>query len=174
MKKLLVSAAVITVSLFGMNSFAQNPSKCEDPKAECPYQKNECGPQQCNGNAKCFDGITLSDAQKAKIKALREKQTAEAKQRKEAAKQRMAAQDRKFRQNDSIRIAQKRQNLNDMKEILTPEQYVVYLENIVLTTPNGKMARGDKHHDKGHFDGKHHKKGHGDRAQRQPRQAENK
>lgn len=181
MKNLFVSAAVITASLFGMNAFAQslvNPSKCETPKSECPYQKGECGKQQCDANAICFEGITLSDAQKTKIKALCEKRSTEAKQRKEAAKQRIEARDRKFKQGDSIRMAQKRQNLNEIKEILTPEQYVVYLENIVISTPSGKMVKdghkGDMRHGKDRFDGRHHKNGHGHGDNRQPKQAPNK
>lgn len=171
MKKLFLSAVVVAASLFGMTALAQTPQtagKGDKTKSECPYKKSECRQQKCDASAKCFEGITLSDAQKDQIKALCEKRGQETKQRREDR----AA---KAKQGDSIRMAQKRQNLNDMKAILTPEQYVVYLENIVVSAPSDRHGIRDgrkdgKRHDNGRFDGNRHHKGHGDCAQNQPKQ----
>lgn len=176
MKKLFLSAVVVAASLFGMTALAQTPQTTgngDKTKSECPYKKGEgkkdgCRQQKCDASAKCFEGITLSDTQKDQIKALCEKRGQQAQQRREDR----AA---KAKQGDSIRMAQKRQNLNDMKAILTPEQYVVYLENIVVSAPSDRHGIKDGHkdgkrHDNDRFEGNHQRKGHGDRAQHQSKQ----
>lgn len=137
MKKKILGLAVIAISLVSANSFAQTPNKdktCTD---------NTCQTQQCkpakDKKAPCpFNGLNLSDAQKAKVKALGEKRQAaraDMKKAKKAEKQRM----------DSAQLARRNEvmkmYLDELKGILTPEQYVMFLENSYINA-NGRPGKG--------------------------------
>lgn len=148
--------AVAVASMAGFSAYAQQLSatatsgvqseKCANgDKVECT--KNVCK----GGNA--FEGITLTsdqqtklDALKADCKANREK----CKAYKKAAKEQARA-DRK---------QAKRDYLNKVKGILTPDQYVVFLENIVVSDgPRDGMRPGGHHAGKQPKGGKDMKRG---------------
>lgn len=105
-----------------------------------------------------FDGIQLTDAQKAGLKAVKEQQMAKRQERRaqrDSAKTERREQSRQQKEAArAARVQQKRDYLNGVKGVLTPEQYVVFLENIVVESPapGGKapkmeargLQRGDK------------------------------
>ena len=121
-----------------------------------------------------FEGLNLSDEQKAQLKALGEKRM---QQRKEQA--RHAAEKRHA--NDSLmqvqRAADRKAYLDEVKVILGDEQYVLFLENQYIKSADNAMkaqryAKGDKMRNdkKGEKGGKMHKKGEPKRPHPQPRE----
>ena len=168
MKKGILSIAVVAASLFSFNAFAQDksatpdccntPAQCVNAQA-CPGNPQACpgNPQACPGNPQAcpvqrpcadpFAGIDLTQEQQTKLTALREKC------RTNRAAADKARKDR-FQQRDSMVRANKKQRLEEVKAILTPEQYVVFLENMVVANPGHDrgpaphkmhaMKKGDK------------------------------
>lgn len=180
MKKKILSLAVIAMSMFSINAVAQNPTTNNAPAKEC---KKECKASQCN-DQKCdkqcptlFSGMNLTADQQAQLKALQEKRVTKMRQRAESAK---AQKKSDRRQNDSLRMADRKNYLEEVKAIVGPDQYVIFLENIVLNNPQGKghsvmpgkMGRhGDKamrHGDRMKKDGRHQHRGDGQRPQQAP------
>ena len=120
MKTKIIIAAVTFAALFSLSASAQCPKKDCD---KCPKQEQMCsakdscmrpemrrGHQQMLPNA--FEGIELTEQQKASLKALRTQEKGKRDGRKEY--------------------------LGKVKEILTPEQYVTFLENIATSRPMGR------------------------------------
>lgn len=189
MKKGILSIAVVAASLFSFNAIAQDksatpdccntPAQCVNAQAcpanpqACPGNPQACpgNPQACPGNPQAcpaqrpcadpFAGINLTQEQQTKLTALREK----CKTNRAAADK--ARKDR-FQQRDSMVRANKKQRLEEVKAILTPEQYVVFLENMVVANPGHDrgpaphkmhaMKKGDKKLDMKRADRKGDKK----------------
>lgn len=163
MKKQILSLMVVGMSLFTFNAYAQNQATQrigQKAKTECPVAQECCEQNvadgQCPDNC-CdglFEGITLSAEQQAKIKDLQSKCAAQNKNNSKARKE-ARKESREKAAND--RRSGKRQYLNEMKQILTPEQYVTFLENMALNGPgrpagvHGKdMKRVERRHDRRH------------------------
>lgn len=138
MKKILLSAVVVTMSLFSFNAMAHG-KQCD--KKDC--QKETCDKhKKCNKKVKhdCpnpFAGIELTQAQQAQLDALKE--SCPSKEMKKGDRKK----NRQFR--DSVAREAKVKHLAEVKKILTPEQYVQFLENQVLDAPK-KAPRHNKHH----------------------------
>ena len=96
---------------------AAQQKNCQTPKAPCKAKNPKADP---------FAGLTLSESQKTQLNALKAK-------RAEARAEKMQARKADMRLNDSARIANRRQYLEEVKEIIGPDQYVMYLES----TPPG-------------------------------------
>lgn len=132
------------------NCTQANCQQTSCPQVNCtqvPCGRQYCGrPVQCY-NFSCFNGLNLTDTQKQQLQALcknyRDKRQA-LRQDNRQNKQR----------NDSLRKdmrnkAQdlKRQQLADIKKILTPEQYTQFLEQNYINKGTKHAARGNfKHH----------------------------
>lgn len=164
MKKVFLSLALLSASAFSI--MAQTPAQtCTDP-AQCA-NKEQCAKVERDGkgrDSKAFEGINLSDEQKTKLAALRQgKCTAKDDKAKMAGKdgeQREKLSKEQVQQMRKER-AEKHQNarkeyLVQVKEILTPDQYVVFLENCyMLQDNNGPKMNGPKMaHAAKKFDGK--------------------
>lgn len=172
MKKLFV-IAIAAICTCSSTVFAQKPAD-NTASNGCPLNK-EC---KRGDKAKCnkadrkafnpFEGITLTADQQTKLNALK----AECKAQREACKGRancpqQANCDKNCKPcencaktecpvaagNDKAvanRQQQRRDCLNKVKAILTPEQYVTFLENMAVSRPAGhhgnkaKMARHDR------------------------------
>lgn len=175
MKKLFV-IAIAAICACSSAVFAQKPADNTATNG-CPLNK-EC---KRGDKAKCskadrkafnpFEGITLTADQQTKLDALK----AECKARREACKgcancPQQANCDKNCKPGEKCakaecpvaagkdkavddRMQQRRDYLNKVKAILTPEQYVTFLENMAVSRPAGhhgykaKMARHDR---KGH------------------------
>lgn len=174
MKKLFV-IAIAALCACSSTVFAQKPADNTATNG-CPLNK-EC---KRGDKAKCnkadrkafnpFEGITLTADQQTKLDALK----AECKAQREACKGRancpqQANCDKNCKPGENCakaecpyggdkkdvanRQQQRRDCLNKVKAILTPEQYVTFLENMAVSRPAGhhadkaKMARHDR---KGH------------------------
>lgn len=139
MKKSILSIAVMAASLFSFNAIAQTPATCD--AAKCPAKECVKG-EKCDKPGKpCkadpFAGITLTQDQQTKLDALKANCKAN---REQASKERA---DRAVKK-DSLAKAGKKEYLENVKAILTPDQYVVFLENIVLTNPVQDRGMGPK------------------------------
>lgn len=147
MKKVFLSLALLSASAFSI--MAQTPAQTSSNQAQC-VNKEQCAKVERDGNgrdSKAFEGINLTDEQKTKLAALR-KGNCTAKdctanvagkdgEQKEKLTKEQLQQMRQER-------AEKRQTarkdyLVQVKEILTPDQYVVFLENCYLLQDNNGL-----------------------------------
>lgn len=148
MKKKLFSLAIAAVALTGFNAMAAKPADntaCTGPA--CVSQ--QCAPAKCGGPGcqRAFDGLNLTESQKAQLKALREKCAKEREARVKKNK------DDRRRGCDSARVAErkaaKRKYLNEVKAILGNEQYVAFLENLVVNADGNRRPGKDMKFEKG-------------------------
>ncbi len=142
MKKKFMILSLAIVSVFGFNALAQTTNDCTSTNTQCT---NNNGPQdKCcrptNIEEIAFEGILLTPEQQGAVEQLKA-------QRKEQ-RQQMRAQQAAA---DSTRTATcmeahreaRREYLKQMQAILTPEQYITYLENIVVAQPQDGKAKMD-------------------------------
>lgn len=170
MKKKFATIALALVAAFGVSAMAQAPQKttaCDKVKTEHACDK-PCGKHEHKGKMQkgefsktdsiMFAGIDLTSEQKAKIAAMRE-EARKVRQEARAEAQKMKQDVQKSRMEMRQEMQQKRDarvkaELAEMKKILTPEQYVQYLENMVVSGANRMegMMKAPKGHDihKGH------------------------
>ncbi len=169
MKKKIFSLAFIAMSLVAFSGMAQNQSS-----RGCDKQENvKC----CKAEKKChnkdrmnpYEGLTLSDSQKAQLKQLDEKRMADRRQQSQLRKE-------EKQRNDSVqkadRKASRKAYLEEVKAIVGPDQYVLFLENMYVNTPgqgHDKAVKQGHHGDKqGKMQGNRPMKGH---DKKQPRQS---
>lgn len=157
MKKKILGLAAIAMSLIALPSVAQNKKNNDGRKKEARIENTQCTKDFKKGDrATCiFEGLTLSDTQKDQLKQLNEKQLADRKARKEALRADRQRNDSTMR---AERRASKKAYLEEVKAIIGPDQYVVFLENFYLNGAqgnghgHGKAVRGQKGHGHhGHF-----------------------
>lgn len=143
MKKKIMILSLAAAPLFGFNAMAQNDNDCNDP-AYCPqqcYQPN--GPSDkmyrpTSIEEMAFEGILLTPEQQAAVDQV--------KATRKAQREQFSAQERTEKANRmEARQKAKRDYLKQMQAILTPDQYVTFLENIVVAQPQGRPGKiGDK------------------------------
>lgn len=155
MKKKIIGLAAIAMSLIALPSVAQNKKNSDGRKKEARIENTRCTNDFRKGDRACciFEGLTLSDTQKDQLKQLNEKQLANRKARKEALRAERQRNDSTMR---AERRASKKAYLEEVKAIIGPDQYVVFLENFYLNSGqsngHGKAIRGQKGHGHhGHF-----------------------
>ena len=137
MKKLLLAFAVIA----GVVTAATAQTPCAERNAACTPAAANC---EAGRNRACpnpFEGLNLTAEQQTAIAALRTECRAD---------------------RDSCRAEAKRARLARIKEILTPEQYVTFLENAFVNGTGRAQARPGR-------DG--HRNRHGVRTERRTRDA---
>lgn len=148
MKKTILGMAIMAIALVAPVAIAQNPNGNNKAKvAKEMVSKTDCKAQvACQNPQGCeFAELNLTDAQKEQLKASKQRYRAAKKdlfnKSKETAKE----------ERDSIRKEIAKQNrelkkahLNEIKAILTADQYVEFLENNYLNAPNDKGQRPGK------------------------------
>lgn len=139
MKKKIFALALMAVSLVALPSMAKDNNTGCTKTEKCTKGKDK----DCSKGRPCaFDKLNITDTQKAQLKDLTTKYRAEGKASAKQAKAQRHAADSVAR--DARRQA-KAQYLQDIKAIVGPEQYVVFLENFYLDTPNkAQVAKGHK------------------------------
>lgn len=125
-KKLLSLTAALITTVFLSSAFAQTPNSNEqkNDKVKCEHRYNKKGHK--NNRPNIFESMNLTDTQKAQLKALNEKKR----------EQQKAARQEKKRMHRQHAVAAKRQYLQEVKEIIGTDNYILYLENIVVNQPN--------------------------------------
>lgn len=149
MKKKILGLALVAISLVAFNGNAQTTTADNTPSQE--NVKGKKGDRQGRREkVNPFDGLNLTDAQKIRLQELD-------KQRREAGKERVKATKEEKQRNDSARTQQrkaaKKSYLEEVKAIIGPEQYVVFLENSYINSGSHRAA-----HDKAMKQGKKHDK----------------
>lgn len=153
MKKKFLGLAIVAMSLVAFNGMAQTPAGNSAPKQEKAEGKQAMKGKKGDRPAKMnpFEGLTLTDAQKAKLQELDAKRAAA---KAEKSKELKADKQRRDEAKMADRRAAKKQYLEDVKAIIGPEQYVVFLENMVINGNAGKGKPGMHKDMKGMKDGK--------------------
>ncbi len=134
------------------NGMAQNNSQSctsQGCKAKTECTKSNKGMKKEAREAKNpYEGLNLTDAQKSKLAELDSKRLAERKAKMEARKAEANGQKADKSKNDAdrkammeARKADKIEYLQEVKEIIGPDQYVVFLENFYV---NGGAQKGAK------------------------------
>lgn len=144
MKKKVLSVFFIGASMLAFSASAQTSASKDCPRQErkeiangsCPYSRVMDKDSNC-----AFEGITLTTAQQTKLNQLKESRMKKAGERQQD-KAKASRERRESR--DSVARAERKQYLSEVKSILTPDQYVTFLENIAV---NDGPRMGRAHHD---------------------------
>lgn len=138
MKKKILSIALVLTGLMGTTAMAQSPTTTRqqtEQTATRPAKKAKANP---------FEGLNLSEKQQSDLKVLNESRKTERQKKADQKKAEKKAERQAMREQNK---KDKQEYLAKIKEILTPEQYVQFLENAYMT--QGKRAvggpRGGKH-----------------------------
>lgn len=140
MKKTILSLAVLFATSFSFSALAQAPAE----GASCSGDKPEC----CE--TVLFEGIILTPDQQTKIQELNASRAQAAKVKKEAAKQKKEAAKADRKAKAEAKKADRKDYLNSVKSVLTPDQYVIFLENAYVNAParmgkpDGKIGKAPK------------------------------
>lgn len=144
MKKTLLSIAFIAAGIFAFNAAAQeaccNPAQaCCNPAQTCCQTPGKPGKAARPAKQNALEGITLTPEQQTAVNALNEKYAAQRKAKMQSKKE---SRDKERSEAKNGR----KEYLNEMKAILTPEQYTTYLENLATQQQQRpKMhVKGDK------------------------------
>ncbi len=137
MKRKILSIAFVAISSIMITAVAKENNGIEtadgDNKGKCVCHKGKKRMHREMPPFNPFDGIELSDAQKERLKTLTKNRKAD-----------VVENDKSVEHRENPRNKYKK-HLEDMQQILTPSQYVQYLENIVLNQPM-MHKRGKKRH----------------------------
>ncbi len=151
MKKKFLGLAIVAMSLIAFNGMAQSTSgnnTAKQEKAECKKDMKK-GDRPAKVNP--FEGLNLTDAQKTKLQELDAKRAAA---KAEKSKELKADKQKRDEAKLADRRAAKKQYLQDVKAIIGPEQYVIFLENMVVNGNGGKGQPGMAKNHKGMKNGK--------------------
>ena len=147
--------ALMAMALVGFNGMAQTAAQCPKAQVEnkaCCKQGDKKGMKKdARVKQNPYEGLTLTEAQKGKLAELDKKMEAKRQAKMEARKadgrkgdrksmtdtERQAAMEAKM----NARKAEKIEYLQEVKEIVGPDQYVVFLENFYV---NGGAQKGGK------------------------------
>lgn len=152
MKKTILSLAILLVSSTGISAFAQSADK--NTKSQ---NKNRTEMRARKGGEprdilKPFEGLNLTEQQKTQLQELKKADMEQKKQLKEQQKQlkekKQAEAKAKKDARKQERTKERRDYLAKIKSILTPEQYVQFLENNFVNKVDKQSPR------KGGKDGK--------------------
>lgn len=138
MMKKILSAAFAAMMLMAIPATAQNTAA---DQAKCA--KTECSKDnkinKDKGACREFEGLTLTDTQKEKLQQLKANQREARQAQKEQAKMdRKADKEQREAERKAMkeqREAERRAYLKEVKNIVGPENYVIYLENMYVTAP---------------------------------------
>lgn len=142
MKKILIATLVLAAGIG--SAFAQKPADCPTTCTngqQCTQAVKPRTPRPC---INAFEGLNLTADQQAKIDALK----TECQTRRDQAKAEQKADRQKERADRAANFkANRTEMLAKIKDILTPEQYVQFLENNFVNAPQGnggKFAKAAK------------------------------
>lgn len=155
MKKTILSLAILFAASTGISAFAQTTDNGNNTKNRTEMKDRKGGDRK--GALNPFEGLNLTDQQKAKLEELKQADIKQKKQLKEQSKQlkeqKKAEAKAKKDAARQKRAQERRDYLAKIKSILTPEQYVQYLENNFVNKVDKQASR------KGGKDGKFDRRG---------------
>lgn len=144
-------AAITSGSVFAQNKTDQNNGK---PQTECcnTAKEGKKGKGEKKGpKFNAFEGIQLTADQQQKLQVLRQglgpvKLTKEQKENLKKENKNLTDEQKKQKKTErkAQKSAAKKNYLNGVKGILTPDQYVMFLENVYLYSPQPQKVMGQK------------------------------
>lgn len=157
MKKKILGLAFIAMSFTAFSGLAQNTATETTATRNCTQQECVKGKKADKAvrdrQVNPFEGLNLTDAQKTQLQQLDSK-------RKAAREEQLQARKADKQRDNATRVADRRASrkayLEEVKAIVGPDQYVVFLENMYVNAGgnhNGKaaMGRNDRGKDQGKF-----------------------
>lgn len=152
MKKTVLALSLSILSVLGFSAMAQNQKsneKCNKANKELCTKGKEC---KMGDKAKYnpFEGLNLTQDQEQKLAALKAQKPERPEGQRPEKKEQMTQEQRQTQM--QARQDRSREYLAKVKAILTPEQYVSFLENLAVHKDHnrgGKMMahKGDRRHD---------------------------
>lgn len=137
---------------------AKDSTKCHKGKAQKGDRRfdkegKKKGPKMGSPRAfnpqAAFEGINLTEAQKASLKQLNEKRMARRAEMKNQAKEMKNAQKEASRDAKKAMMADRKkaqkEYLEEVKSIIGPDNYVIFLENMVVNSGSQPKAHGQHH-----------------------------
>lgn len=149
MNKKVLGLALIAVSAIAMTGVAQTPAATTSATQE-KIRTDRKAAKESRKQVNPFEGLNLTDSQKTQLQQLDAKRS---EARKQAARARKVDKQQKDSVRSESRKAAKKAYLAEVKTILTPEQYTVFLENMYV---NGGAHKNHKKFADGRKDGKKH------------------
>ncbi|MDE6378124.1 MAG: hypothetical protein K2K72_05210 [Duncaniella sp.] len=141
MKKTILSIVVVMGALM-----AGQAASAQAPAQSVPAQSQAAQGRQSRQVYNPFEGLNLSEQQLADLKALADAKKEKMKQQQEEAKNQQKegkAPDMQERKAQAeAQLQERKDELAKIKAILTPEQYVQYLENAYLNLYNNRDFAG--------------------------------
>ena len=139
MKKKIIGLTLIAMSFIAFSGMAQKQANCAQ---NCPRQENCIRPEKCARMCP-FEGLNLTDAQKTQLQKLQSEHKAACRKQNQLCKENCM-------KNDSLCIAErsaaKKAYLKQVKDIIGPDQYVIFLENMYINrTPMHRNSAGIHH-----------------------------
>lgn len=158
MKKKILGLALIAMSFVTFTGMAQSNSSDSSTTRQEKVKTTKENRKDNRPEKNPFEGMNLTETQKSQLKQLDEKRKAEHRQKAEARKAEKTAKADKSPRTDknnqadkaakmAERRAARKAYLAEVKAIIGPEQYVVFLEN--MYADNGGHRRGTHGNRKG-------------------------
>lgn len=160
MKKAILGLAFLTIASVSFSASAQQKTSAQCANTECASQKN-CNDIKCPTNGRCgkqktgrtcpnagvcaLEGLNLTDTQKGQIEALNQATKTSRQELANKVKSNNVAKNELKSQRKAIR----EQYVKDLGNILTPDQYVKFLQNYYVNN-SGHQKRMGKAPMKGH------------------------
>lgn len=127
MKKIILSIAVVLASMTGFSALAQTP---DNSSSQANTESTTRPSKQKAPRYNPFAGLNLSEQQQSQLQALRSSKETKMQNKNTDAKNITSAEKQALRkQRAENRIQKRRDYLAEVKTILTPEQYMQFLEN---------------------------------------------
>ena len=165
MKKKIIGITLAISAILSGSFYAQAQNDSKDTNAKTEYRQNAKAEKKNDKKGKKsdkeakkrlgqrqtfnpFDGVQLTDDQQKRLQVLREglgpvmppqKMTKEQKKNLTEEQKKAMKQELKTK-----KVEQKKNYLNGVKEILSPDQYVLFLENVYLYSPEPSQSRDSK------------------------------
>lgn len=144
MKKKILSIALLAMSLATFNGMAQTTTTDNNVKVE-NVKCNKADKKGQRPKMNPYEGLNLTDAQKTQLQQLDAKRRDAFKQQKQAQKDQKQAQKAQKQEDKAARMearkAAKKEYLEEVKAIIGPDQYVVFLENMYINAGNQQKGK---------------------------------
>lgn len=144
MKKKVLSLALLAIAFVGINSFAQTSANGNSAPKQEKTERMKDGKGMRHGHGNPFEGIQLTDAQKTQLEQLRTRDSKNDKANPADCQKKCEKGERPAKPTEeqiAAREARKQQFMNDVKNILTPEQYTTFEQNMSKMSADKNMGK---------------------------------
>lgn len=146
MKKSILSLAIVIASSVAFSAVAQN----QDQAAPQNKEAKKADKQNHAKAPNIFEGLNLTEKQKAQLKELAPQKPTKEQREQMKAKKMEASKEKKTQKMEAAkkkiaeRLQSRREYLAKIKSILTPEQYIQFLENNYVNGSKLQAKKSDR------------------------------